>query len=51
MKNWKEYTIANGHYSGALYQHHKLILKGGFWIAKRLYKLIDARLRLVSVTK
>lgn len=51
MKDWKEYTIANGHYSRALYQHHKLILKGGFYIAKRLFKIIDIRLRNISVIK
>ena len=52
MKNtWKELTIANGHYSSALYKHHNLIIKGGFYVSKRLYKRLDRRLKSISVIR
>jgi len=47
---WKESTIADGHYSGALYKHHNLIIKSGFYVSKRLYKRLDRRLKSISVT-
>lgn len=47
--NWKEMTIADSHYSGALYLNHRLVIKSGFYVSKRLYKKLNERLKFITV--